>query len=268
MKLSTIIVNYNSGAMTAACIESLVSQLPTDHEIIVVDNASRDDSVPFLQSDFPEVKVITNDTNRGFGAAVNQGIAESIGEYYLVLNPDIIALPGSIKTLLSFMDAHQDVGLSGGKLLYPNGRLQYSCFRFYTPWTVIARRTFFGRTKFGQREINRFLMKDTDHTSTLNVEWLMGSCLCLRASAVERVGRMDERFFLYFEDVDWARRFWEKNWRVVYVPKAHFSHFYQQTSRRSPLFGVLTNWATRAHIKSAIQYFWKYRGRSLPLVTN
>ena len=93
----------------------------------------------------------------------------------------------------------------------------------------------------------------------------MGSCYLLRAAAVRKVGGMDERFFLYFEDVDWCRRFWEKGWQVVYVPSALFSHFHQRSSRSHPL-SILTNWTMREHIRSAIKYFWKYRGRPVPPV--
>lgn len=93
----------------------------------------------------------------------------------------------------------------------------------------------------------------------------MGSCYMLRASAVREVGGMDERFFLYFEDVDWCRRFWEKGWQVLYVPAALFSHFHQRSSRSS-ILGILTNWTTREHIRSALRYFKKYRGRPAPAV--
>lgn len=265
MLVSVIIVNYNTGALTQACIESLLAEkLPGGLEIIVVDNASSDESVSFLRADFPEVTVIANNTNVGLAAGVNKGIAAAKGSYYLVLNPDIVALPGAIKTLTDFMQDHKDVGLAGGQLLSPNGRIQFSCYRFYKPSTIVYRRTWLGRTPWGKKEIKRFLMKDFDHKATADVDWLMGSCLLLRAKAVEEVGGMDERFFLYFEDVDWCRRFWKAGWRVTYVPSARFSHFHQQSSRRGAILGVLTNWTTRTHIKSAIQYFLKYRGSAQP----
>jgi len=265
MKLSIIIVNYNSGALTHSCIESLYREgLPKQSEIIVVDNASRDDSVPFLRADFPEITLIANDTNAGLAAAVNQALGQAKGDYYLMLNPDIVVLPGAVEALLAFMDEHGDVGLAGGKLLSPSGKLQSSAFRFYTPMTVLYRRTFLGKTPWGKRAVARFLMKDFGHIKERNVEWLMGSCYCLRARAVSEVGGMDERFFLYFEDVDWCRRFWEKGWRVVYVPEARFSHFHQQSSRQHAWLGLFTNWTTREHIKSAAKYFWKYRGRPHP----
>lgn len=264
MDLSIIIVNYNSGALTHSCIESLLMhELPKKTEIIVVDNASGDDSVPFLRSDFPEITVIANKENKGLAAAVNQGLEIGKGEFFLLLNPDIIAFPGAVIALIDYLKKNPKVGVAGGQLVSPNGKLQHSAFRFYTPMTILYRRTFLGRTKRGRESVMRFLMKDYDHSREHPAEWLMGSCLAMRREAVEEVGGMDEDFFLYFEDVDWCRRFWEKGWKVMYVPQARFSHFHQRSSRKKALLGVVTNWTAREHIRSAVKYFWKYRGKEM-----
>lgn len=266
MKLSIIIINYNSGLLTKACIESVLKQqMMFPYEIIAVDNSSEDESVSLLRSDFPEIRVMANAMNRGFAAAANKALARAKGEYYLLLNPDIITLPGSIETLVGYMERHLDAGVAGGKLISPNGELQFSCFRFYSPLTVLYRRTWLGNAAPGERELDRFLMKDFDHAEERNVDWLMGSCLMLRANAVKEVGGMDERFFLYFEDVDWCRRFWEKGWRVVYLPEAVFSHYHQRSSRQGGWLGVFYSRTVREHIKSAARYFLKYRGRDLPV---
>lgn len=265
MKVSAIIVNYNTGPVTKTCVESLLKQeLPFGLEIIVVDNASRDESVSWLRSDFPEITVVANKENLGLAAGVNTGLKHASGSYILVLNPDIIVLPGAIANMVEYLEKNPDVGVVGGKLLSPNGRLQYSCFRFYTLMTILHRRTWLGRTKQGRRGVARFLMKDYDHKSARDVDWLMGSCLMLRAKAVRQVGGMDERFFLYFEDVDWCRRMGEASWRVVYLPGAEFSHYYQRSSGQGGMTGILTNRVTREHVKSGIKYFWKYRGKILP----
>lgn len=232
MKVSAIIVNYNTGPVTSACVESLLKQkLPFELEIIVVDNASSDESVSFLRSDWPEITVIANQENLGLAAGVNAALKKAAGDYFLVLNPDVIVLPGSVATMVEYMEKHKEVGVTGGKLLSPNGRLQYSCFRFYTPLTILQRRTWLGKTKKGKRGVARFLMRDYDHKLPRYVDWLMGSCLMLRAKAVREVGGMDKRFFLYFEDVDWCRRMWEADWKVTYLPKAEFSHYYQRSSQ-------------------------------------
>lgn len=265
MKLSIIIVNYNTGALTKALVESLLTQkLPDQTEIIVVDNDSKDESVSFLRSDFPEIVVIENEKNVGLAAGVNTGIAHASGEYYLVLNPDMIAFDGAPLLLTQFMDENPNVGMSGGKLVSPNGKLQYSCYRFYRPITILYRRTWLGKTNAGKREVARFLMKDFNHAAVRDVDWLMGACLMVRSEIVQQIGGMDEQFFLYFEDVDWCRRVWEAGYRVTYVPDAKFSHYYQQSSKRGSIFTFFVNKAARAHIVSAFKYFWKYWGKPHP----
>src|SRR3989344_4947306 len=259
MKLSIIIVNYKMWQLTRALVESLLQDdLPKSTEIIVVDNNSGDDSVYLLRSDFPEITVIDNLENMGLASGVNTALTQAKGTYSLVLNPDMIAIPGSVSSLVSFMDKNPDVGMAGGKLISPNGKLQYSCYRFYTPLTIVYRRTFLGKTKTGKQAIANFLMKDSDHASEQDVDWLMGACLMVRKKAYEEVGGMDERFFLYFEDVDWCRRFWEKGWRVSYVPQAVFSHYHQRSSEKGALLGIFFNRTTREHIKSAFKYFIKF----------
>jgi N-acetylglucosaminyl-diphospho-decaprenol L-rhamnosyltransferase len=265
IKLSVIIVNYNTGALTKECVESLLKQETSFNiEIIVVDNASSDESVSFLRSDYPEIKVIESKKNLGLAGGVNFGIEEARGKYYLVLNPDIVVLPGALKYMIEWLDKNNDVGMIGGQLVSPNGRIQNSCYRFYTPMTIIYRRTWLGKTKKGVKAVRRFLMKDYDHRVVKDVDWLMGACLMVRAEVVDQIGGMDDKFFLYFEDVDWCRRVWGAGWRVVYVPEAKFSHYHQRSSEKSGVLSLITNWIVREHIKSAIKYFWKYRNTQSP----
>lgn len=266
MKLSIIIVNYKTAPLTAALVESLLKDdLPKGTEIIVVDNGSKDESVAFLRSDYPEITVIDNRENEGLAVGVNVGLAVAKGQYYLVLNPDMIALPGSVATLTTFMDEHADVGMAAGKLISPNGKLQYSCYRYYKPMTIVYRRTPLGRGARGKAAIATFLMKDFTHAEVRDVDWLMGACLMVRREVVKKIGGMDKQFFLYFEDVDWCRRVWEAGFRVTYVPQAVFSHFHQRSSDGNSLFKLFTSRPTREHIKSAVKYFWKYRGKELPV---
>lgn len=266
MLLSIIIVNYNTGALVKSCLESLLlHSLPKRTEIIVVDNASHDESATLLKADFPEITMIANTRNQGLAAGVNAGIARGRGQFYLILNPDILVLPAAIEQLINFMKDHPRVGIAGAQLLSPNDQLQYSCYRYYTLPTIVYRRTFLGKTKRGKKVIDNFLMKDFDHQQTRAVDWLMGACLMVRASAAKEVGGMDEQFFLYFEDVDWCRRFWQKGWQVMYVPQAKFYHFHQRSSEQVTPWAVLTSKAVRHHITSAIKYFWKYRSQPLPM---
>ena len=262
MKLSIIIVNYNTGQLTRACVQSILKQtLSWPYEIVIVDNASADESVELLRSEWPEIRVISNARNMGLAGGVNVGLKETTGEFRLILNPDIVVLEGAIMSMIEYMEANPAVGILGGKLFSPNGRLQYSCYEFYRPLTVLYRRTWLGKTKNGQQAVRKFLMKDYDHQTPTDVDWLMGACLMVKAKALEQVGGMDENFFLYFEDVDWCRRFWMKGWKVQYLPTAKFSHYHQRTSEHGGLWGLATNWVMREHIKSALKYFWKYRAQ-------
>lgn len=259
-KLSIIIVNYNTGQLTRACIKSILEQsVAWPFEIVVVDNASADESVELLRSEWPEIKIISNPTNVGLAGGVNIGLRVTTGQYRLVLNPDIVVLDGAIKTMVDYMDEHPQVGIAGGKLMSPNGRLQYSCYEFYRPLTIVYRRTWLGKTKRGSQAVRKFLMKDYDHKTAAEVDWLMGACLMVNEIALKQVGGMDERFFLYFEDVDWCRRFWLNGWKVLYLPDARFSHYHQRTSEHGGFWGLATNWVTREHIWSALKYFYKYR---------
>lgn len=264
MKLTIITVNYKSWPLTRALVESLLAnKLPAKTEIIIVDNNSQDDSVQMLRSDFPEITVIDNPKNVGLAAGVNLAISQAKGEYYLILNPDMIAMPQAVEELVSFMDKNPRVGMAGGKLLSPNGDLQYSCYRFYTLPVILYRRSFLGKTKKGKAAVSNFLMKDFDHSQARDVDWLMGACLIVRKKVVQKIGGMDERYFMYFEDVDWCRRVWEAGWAVAYVPSSVFSHFHQRSSE-SGIGSFFSNRPTREHIKSAFKYFWKYRGKQLP----
>lgn len=264
IKLSIIIVNYNTGQLTRACVKSILQQaLPWRFEIVVVDNGSSDDSVELINSECPEVKVISNPINVGLAGGVNIGLKETSGQYKLMLNPDIIVLDQAIAAMVDYLEDNPSVGIVGGKLLSPNGRLQYSCYEFYRPMTVIYRRTWLGKTQRGKKVVRGFLMRDYDHETPADVDWLMGACLMASSQALRHVGGMDERFFLYFEDVDWCRRFWMAGWRVQYLPAATFSHYHQRTSERGGLIGLATNWVMREHVWSAIKYFWKYRGAAV-----
>ncbi len=264
--ISIIIVNYNSGSLTKQCIKSIKnSGTKLDLEIIVVDNASSDDSVELLKSEFSDIKIIANKKNKGFAFGVNTGIKNADSRYILILNPDITLIDDPLTKLYNFMERAPKCGIVGAKLLNPNGTTQNSCFRFINPLIILYRRTFLGKLPFGKRALDWFLMKDFDHESTRNVAWLLGSCLFVRKEAIRKVGLMDERFFLYFEDVDWCRRFHDAGYKVYYFPEAEMMHYHKRSSAQRGIFKeVLFNKIAREHIKSAIKYFIKYLGKKTP----
>lgn len=259
--VSVVLVHYKTPGLLRQCIESIQKSKPdVRYEIIAVDNNSLDGTTTWLRDDFPDVVTIANDENLGFPKAVNQGVRASKGSYILLLNPDITVLPGSIDGLFQHMEQNSDLGLIGPKLLNPNGSLQMSCFSFYpTPRTVLYRRTFLGNSEKGQKIIKDFTMEGWDHSEERGVAWLLGSSMFVRRKAIEEIGLMDERFFMYMEDVDWCRRLWAADWKVHYYPKVEMVHYYARASADNKnAFMAFFNKQTRIHIVSAIKFFLKY----------
>jgi len=273
-ELSIIIVHHRTPELLKLCLKSLREVLISghrkshgtcdvnklDYEIIVVDSTVSRKARDLIRENYSEIKYLPFEENLGYSRGVNSGIRNSSGEYILILNPDAIVTEGTIAELLDYMRKHPDIGMLGPKMLNFNGTVQRTYFSFYKPMTIIARRTFLGRFKPFKRALSDFLMADSDPNKIQTSDWLMGSAILVSRRAIEKVGGMDERFFMYFEDVDWARRFWHNDYKVVYYPKAVVYHYHQRESRsRLGLLDALFNKKTRWHISSAIKFFWKYR---------
>jgi hypothetical protein len=253
--VSIAIVNYNTRDLLRRCLATIAeSATARDYEIIVVDNASSDGTRELLAAEHPEVRLLANPENVGYSRAVNQAIRAASGRYVLILNPDIEVLPGSIDALARHLDESAKTGIAGGKLLNSDGSLQYSCRTFYTFSTLLHRRTPVGRFFPNSRVVREHLMMDWDHDSERDVDWMLGACLMVRAEAIEDVGLMDERFFMYFEDVDWCYRMKQHGWRVVYVPEARMRHLH----RRESAAGGLVNARLIAHLNSMFRFFDKW----------
>jgi hypothetical protein len=227
-----------------------ISGMPA--EITVVDNASTDESVT-VASGYPGVKVIRNEVNVGYAKAVNQVASAADSTYFLLLNPDIEVAPGSIRELTNFMDEHPDAGIGGAKLLNPDGSLQMSCRRFLTLPAILMRRTFLGKIYPNSKVLRDYLMSDWDHSEPRVVDWVLGACMCVRRAAMDEVGLMDERFFLYFEDVDWCYRMKKRGWKTYYVPDSRMTHVLRRESAKGGL-----NRALAFHILSMLHFFEKW----------
>ena len=271
MKLSVIVNHYRTPEILKICLRSIKENLKEadfEWEIILTDVATIEKTSEMIKDEFNEVVFIPNKENVGFGKSVNAAIKKARGDYFFIVNADIIIdKKRVIEKLLDFIEKNDDVGMVGPKLLNVNDTIQQSCFRFYTPLTVICRRTFLGKTFLGKRVLNKFLMNDVfekeDITKPIPVDWLMGSAMMVRKSSLRKVGIFDERFFMYFEDVDWSRRFWENKLKVIYFPQAVMYHYHFQSSKKSSLFSsILTKYA-RIHIKSALKYFLKYKFKNV-----
>jgi GT2 family glycosyltransferase len=254
LKLAVVIVHYNTSADLEKCLASLAASAPAvAHQVVVVDNASQDEGLAEVHRNHPECLWIFNQENVGYSRGGNRGMAQVQAEYYLVLNPDIIVQPGALDRLLEFADAHPRAGLIGPQLLNTDGSIQDSCRRFYTLKTLLLRRTFLGRIFPDSRTVQLHLMADFDHQSSRPVDWVLGGCMLVRRTAMERTGPMDERFFLYFEDVDWCYRMWQAGFEVQYTPAARFEHHHRRASAQKK-FGK-SFWH---HLGSLISFYEKW----------
>lgn len=260
MELSVVIVHHKNRELLKLCLRSIQKHLPMGKmEVVVVESEAQPETEELLFECFPWVKYIPCKENVGYAVGVNQGLKIAQGEYILVLNPDIIITAGAVEKMIKYMEDNPDVGLLGPKLLNFNEQPQDSCFRFYKPMTIVCRRTFIGKTKFGRKKLADFNLSSIDKSGPIFSDWLMGSAILTKKEALKKVGPMDERFKLYFEDVDWARRFWENGYKIVFFPKAVMLHYHIRRSRAG--FGfmdVFLRKETRWHIQSAIKYFLKY----------
>ncbi len=256
VRVSIIIVTYNSSRVIGACLTSLAADAQSGTlEVIVVDNASADGTPDFVRREFPWAKVIAGNENLGYSKGVNVGIREARARYLFILNPDTVVKRGAVAKLIDYMDQNPAVGIAGPKLVFQDGSVQLSCRRFYTLTVLLLRRTPLGKLVKNPKPVRDHLMLDFDHNSTREVDWLLGAAMFVRREAVDSVGMMDERFFLYFEDVDWCYRMKQRGLSVVYVAEAVVEHGYQRESAQTVL-----NRSFVAHLASLVRYYEKWGG--------
>jgi N-acetylglucosaminyl-diphospho-decaprenol L-rhamnosyltransferase len=232
-------------------------------EYFLVDNGC-DGTADMVRDRYPWVRIIEPGENVGFARGNNLALARAAGEYAMLVNPDLAVFAGEMEKLLAFADANPDAGVFGPLLENPNGSRQETCTRFPGLGIPAYSRTFLGRMGPGARALHRFLMRDTEHGEPHEADTVYGAAILIRRAALERVGFLDERFFMYYEDVDFCRRAWKEGWRVLYAPVARFVHYHQRESMITSPAEILTNRLTRIHIASGIRYFLKYRGEALP----
>ncbi len=270
LDLSIVIVNYNARGLLRQCLKSIQGNLRNSrllHKIVVIDNNSKDSSVDMVREAFPTVRLIPLENNLGYARAVNIGIKSIECRYYLVLNMDTtIVQDNAFDRIVNFMDKHPDVGLAGPKLINPNGSTQVSTCTFPKFLYPLYRRTILRKLPGAKKAIRKYLMLDWYHNETMPVEWVIGTGMIVRNEGLKQVGLMDERFFMYFEDVDWCRRFWENNWKVYYIADIEIVHYYSRDSAKSMGMVSVLNKQTRVHITSWLKYVIKYIGRERPNV--
>lgn len=258
VSLSIVIVAVNSQQIMD-CLNSILNAgLANLLEIIVVDNRSMDNLNEQIRKNWAQVKVIKTDQRLGYSRSINLALRQAQGSHYLVLNPDIIVLPGAIEIMLDYFAANPKVGIAGCQLLNTDGTLQFSCRRFLDLRTYLYRFTPLRGLMAGSQIERAYLMQDWDHKNNSEVDWVLGGCMLIRKNTFEQLGGMDERYFLYFEDIDLCFEAWEKGWQVVYVANATMFHKHMRSSANK-----LFNRATYEHIKSLFKFISKH-GFSFP----
>lgn len=226
--LSVVIVNWNGGPVLGECLAALFADRPAKGplEVFLVDNASTDGSQSRAIAAYPQVVLIQNSRNRGFASAVNQALGRAQGDVTLLLNPDVVLTPTAVSRLTGFMAEHPEAAIVGPRLLNADGTVQGSARRDPSPWTGVFGRTALLTRLFPNNRVSRRELPGLGHRSDgpLEVDWVSGACLLARRAAYERVGLMDDGFFLFWEDADWCLRLRSAGWKVYYLPTAEATH--------------------------------------------
>jgi len=218
--------------------------------VIVVDNASADGTLHVAES-FPDIRIIRSSVNSGLATANNMGADAAAGSSLLFLNPDTLVLPGSLSTLMEFESAHPRAGLLGPSMIGSTGELQSTARTFPSIADIALRRTSLGQTEWGSRHLRKHLFPVND-SAPATVDWLVGAAMWLTATGRERIGLMSDRYFLYFEDVEWCWRAHDVGMEVWYVPSSRMCHVCSRESAGS------TGSALWHHLRSMVRFFTEH----------
>ncbi len=222
-RLAIVIVSYNARDDLARTLESLTNAPTTlSHEVVVVDNASTDGAPEVVRSRFPRVRVIPAGDNLGFAKASNIGIRSTVSELVLLLNPDTIVPPGAIDRLVARLDRSPDVAIAGPRIVDEQGRAELSVGGPVNPWREAARKSMQVLDARGNKTARRWIERQVGRER--NVSWVTGACLLVRRSDAEAAGLLDERYFLYLEDVDFCFAVGARGRRVLFTPDAEIVH--------------------------------------------
>jgi GT2 family glycosyltransferase len=234
--VSVIIVSWNAQDYLMQCLSSLTSEVCRyPMEIIVVDNASSDGSPDCVASKYPDVRLIRNTENFGFAKANNIGVSVSTGKYLCFVNSDVKVLPDCITRLVEYCEEHPAVGMVGPKIIGGDGHLQRSCRGFPNVWNMFCRALALDSIFKNCKLFTGYSLYYWPQDSLREVDILTGCFWLIPRPALEQVGLLDEAFFIYGEDMDWCKRFWDKGWQVVFVPSAEAIHYGGGSSSNAPI---------------------------------
>jgi GT2 family glycosyltransferase len=236
MDLSVVVVSFNGKDYLRRCLASLLEHTKgVSLEAVVVDNASWDGSAQMVEDEFPQVAVIRLPANVGFAAGCNRGIERAAGDFVLLLNPDAELGEDAFSPMVAYCREHPSVGILGPKLLNSDGSLQLSCRHFPSHLTSLFNRQSVLTRLFPKNPFSRrYLMTDWSHDRIEPVDWLSGACIMLSREMVERIGGMDEGYFMYIEDVDLCYRAHQAGYEVVYFPRVAVTHHIGRSTETMP----------------------------------
>ena len=255
MDLSIVIVNWNTRALLLDCLRAIFSTINRlSFEVWLVDNASSDGSIDAVRSGYPEVCIIQNQENVGFAAANNRALGKIHGRYAMLLNTDAVLTQGAVERLFDFMERNPEAGMAGGQLLNGDGTLQNSTASFPDFLSVM-----FNESLLRILMPGKYSAKGNHQHEPVEIDSIIGACLVVRKKAIEQVGLLDERFFFFFEETDWALRMKRNGWRIFFVPHAKIYHIQGQS--------VGHGTSSRIHFyRSRYTYFKKWSRKIYPLL--
>jgi len=252
MKLSIIIVSWNTRDLLADCLDSVYENPPNGRfEIIIVDNASSDGSADMVRQRFPQARLIAKEENVGFAKGNNEAIPFCSGEYVLLLNPDTVVKPDALAALTHFMDTHPEAGAAGSRLLNPDGSLQTSCY----PAPKLTRELWRLFHLDAVRPYGEYRMHKWSTDAAREVDVIKGASLIFRREVLEKVGFLDGAYFMYSEEVDLCLRVQRADWRLYWVPQSQVVHYEGQSTKQ-----IATDMFLQLYL-GKLMYFRKHYGR-------
>jgi GT2 family glycosyltransferase len=254
--ISVVIVNWNVRDLLRKCLESIYARTKgIGFEVFVVDNNSSDASAEMARREFPQVKLIVNNENQGFATANNQALRKVEGRYSVLLNPDTQLIDNTFKAMVEFMDTHPEVCAIAPQLIFADGSLQHSCRHFPSFFTDLMESLFLDGMYPKNRIINWYKMGYWAHDQSRYVDVPYGACLLFETEKLKELGYFDERYFMYFEEIDLCYRSKKKFGPTLYLPQFKVIHHSNSSSRQ------ISDLCHRWKVQSQIRFFAKHYGR-------
>lgn len=253
--IDLVIVNYNSSELLHDCLASVKCSCNGSKPNIVVSDNNSEEPIDYIRKTYTDITIVRNKVNLGYSKAINNILSSTTSPYIVLLNPDtIIVSDYFFESITDFMNANPNVGILGPGILDPDGSMQGSARSFPRFHSL-----FFGRRSFltkifpnSRLACANILTNMAGESSPIDADWISGACMVIRREALEKVGMMDDRFFMYWEDVDWCKRMWDMGWKVMYWPAVKIMHHVGGSSDTRVIRSIF-----EFH-KSAMLYFDKH----------